>query len=324
MAKRKSPKKPAQKKGGGKKQPDIKTQLFKVVLGLLALVFLVVTAGVVTHYILKRHQPRPPVKKPMVVRPTKPDKVPTYEIYSKETVAPSRPIPEPKPIPVVPLPRVTIIVDDIGYDKRIAEKFLKLDSALTISILPKSPYDKKLSQLARENGSEVMLHLPMEPKEYPRIDPGPGALLTHMSPDELIRQLEDDLDAVPGIKGVNNHMGSRLTGSSPQMNQVFSVLKKRGLYFVDSKTAPESYGESSARLFQVPYAERDVFIDHYQTSEFIRKQIELLVRIAEKHGTAIGIAHPHEVTYQVLSDMLPEIKKRVKIVPASQLVSKAG
>ena len=115
-----------------------------------------------------------------------------------------------------------------------------------------------------------------------------------------------------------------MTGSSAQMNQIFSVLKKRGLFFIDSKTSPDSFGESSARLFQVPYGERDVFIDHVQTPEFVRKQIELMIRIAEKHGTAIGIAHPHEVTYQVLNDMLPELKKRVKIVPASKLVSKAG
>jgi polysaccharide deacetylase 2 family uncharacterized protein YibQ len=50
----------------------------------------------------------------------------------------------------------------------------------------------------------------------------------------------------------------------------------------------------------------------------------LMIRIAEKHGTAIGIVHPHEVTYQVLRDMLPDLKKRVKIVPASRLVSNAG
>ena len=76
----------------------------------------------------------------------------------------------------------------------------------------------------------------MEPVEYPDVNPGPGTLLSSMSPDELISQLEDDLNALPGITGVNNHMGSKLTAESTQMYQIFSILKQRGLFFIDSRT----------------------------------------------------------------------------------------
>ena len=337
MTKKKGLKKAPRKKKGGNKTSGSKQQLIKIALGTLILVILVVAAGLLAKNILDRPRPKtsapstiakpakpkPSTQWPAAIQP-KPAHIPTYEIYPKEKIIPPKPAPKPKPLPVAQLPEVAIIVDDIGYDRKLAEKFLKLDSSLTFSILPQSPYDKQLAQLARQNGSEIMLHLPMEPKEYPDVDPGPGALLTSMSPDDLIHQLELDLDAVPHVKGINNHMGSRLTANSAQMNQIFSVLKKRGLFFIDSKTAPKSYGKSSARLFQVPYAERDVFIDHIQTPEFVRNQIELMIRIAEKHGTAIGIAHPHEVTYQILYDMLPDLKKRVRIVPASKMVSRAG
>ena len=115
-----------------------------------------------------------------------------------------------------------------------------------------------------------------------------------------------------------------MTGDSAKMYQIFSVLKAKNLYFIDSMTSPESVGESSARLFKVPFGERDVFIDHVQTTDFINGQIDLLMRIAEKYGTAVGIAHPHELTYQVLDKMMPDIKKRMKIVPASELVHLPG
>ncbi|MCK7505267.1 MAG: divergent polysaccharide deacetylase family protein [Desulfobacterales bacterium] len=137
-----------------------------------------------------------------------------------------------------------------------------------------------------------MLHLPMEPVEYPDINSGPGTLHTRMGPEELLRVLEEDLDAVPHIKGVNNHMGSRLTASSEQMYQVFSVLKKRGLYFVDSRTTDESICQPSARLFQLPFAQRDVFMDHQQDPAFIRKQIRELVRDRPPQGRGGGHRPP--------------------------------
>ena len=320
MAKRKTVKKNIRKKN--KKRPaGGENYLIKVCVGFSILILLVVTAGVLMHHFMVRQQPRPV---PLPVEKTPPKKIPTYEIYPKEKSIPPKPVPELKPIPIETLPKIAIIIDDIGYDTDMAKKFLKLDSSLTFSVLPYSPFSKKIAEIARTRGCETMLHLPMEPNEYPAIDPGPGALLTAMSPDELIEQLKADLNSIPNIKGVNNHMGSRMTSSSTQMYQIFSILKKRGLYFIDSKTTPDSICRPSARLLQVPFAERDVFIDHVQDPDFIRKQIELLIRIAEKYGTSIGIAHPHEQTYQVLRDILPEIKKRVTIVPASNLVDQIG
>ncbi|MBU4414329.1 MAG: divergent polysaccharide deacetylase family protein, partial [Proteobacteria bacterium] len=127
-------------------------------------------------------------------------------------------------------------------------------------------------------------------------------------------------DAIPFIKGVNNHMGSKMTTSSTQMYQIFSILKKRNLFFIDSLTTSESLCKPSARLLQLPFAQRDVFIDHIQDPDFIRKQINLLIRIADKHGEAIGIVHPHIITYNILRELLPELQKKVQLVPASQIV----
>lgn len=165
-----------------------------------------------------------------------------------------------------------------------------------------------------------MLHLPMEPLEYPSVDPGPGALLSSMSADDLIDQLRKNLSAVPGIKGVNNHMGSKLTAESGRLYQVFSILKQEGLFFIDSRSTAETVGRPSARLFQLPFAERDVFIDHVHDPDFMRTQIKELIEIARKNGEAIGIAHPSKMTLRILEEMLPMLKKEVQLVPASHVV----
>ena len=242
----------------------------------------------------------------------------------------------PSEVPVLPpvlpptrpstskLPRVAVIIDDIGNDKGIAEDLMKMKTSWTLSLLPNGRFSHEIADSAKKRGFETMLHLPMEPKEYPAVDPGPGALLTDMSPDELIDQLKRNIDLLPNVKGVNNHMGSEMTANAGQMYQIFSVLKSRQLYFVDSMTTPESVGQSSARLFKLPFEERDVFLDHVEDKDFIRGQIDLLIRIAEKKGESVGIAHPHRITYQILEEMLPEMRKRVEIVPVSQLLNEPG
>ena len=313
MTKKKSrrPKKPLKK---ASKSSIQRTYLLKAFAGLGILIFLVVTAGVLMHHLISKRYTVLPSTKLRV------KKTPRFEIYPKDEIPLHKPIPKAKPAVPTKLPRVAIIIDDIGYDKIIAQEFLDLDAVLTFSILPYSTYDKKIARLAHSRGFDVMLHLPMEPNEYPLINPGPGVLLTSMSPDQLINQLSEDLDAVPFIKGVNNHMGSKMTANAPQLNQIFSILKKRGLYFIDSRTTVNTVCGPSANLLQVPFAQKDVFIDHIPKPDFVRKTIRQLIKIAEHHGEAVGIAHPHAVTYEVLREMLPELKEKTILVRASDIV----
>jgi polysaccharide deacetylase 2 family uncharacterized protein YibQ len=263
-----------------------------------------------------------PVPAPKPPAPAPPSASPAPETGPKEKgplQAALPPVPPERP-PLKKPPRVAIIIDDIGHDRPIAEKFIGLNAALTLSILPHSPHQEAIARIARARGVEIMLHLPMEPQEYPEVNPGPGALFTSMSPDELLAALDENLKAVPHVRGVNNHMGSKLTAHSEQLYQVFTVLKRRGLFFVDSRTTDASVCQPSARLLQLPFAQRDVFLDHVQDAAFIRRQIRELVRLAANKGEALGIAHPHPTTYSVLKEMLPELRQQVELVPASRLV----
>ncbi|PIE62405.1 MAG: hypothetical protein CSA25_05380 [Desulfobacter postgatei] len=240
-----------------------------------------------------------------------------YEVYDHVAPPPKKTVPPQKDDFV---PQIAIIIDDIGYNKKLAMDLCNIDKNITFSILPFSPVGTQLAHSLSAKGAELMLHLPMEPIQYPKIDPGPGALLASMSPDELLTQVRKDIHAVPGTVGVNNHMGSRLTADSDKMNQIFSVLKQNNLFFVDSRTSPESKGGQSARMFQLKFSHRDVFLDNFQDVEYISGQIEKLIKQAKDHGSAIGIGHPHQATLDALERELPKIRGKVKLVPASRLV----
>ena len=334
MAKRKPTRKKRRPKKARKKT-STKNSLSKALAGMVILAVFVAAVGFLVYKLAPpaKHSPSSSISKSKHVKKQPLHKKPTFEIYPKEKAPAGKPlakidipksIPKPKRVPSGKLPRVALIIDDLGYDKQIAEKFFELDINLTASILPHSPFQSKIARLANSKGLEVMLHLPMEPVEYPDVNPGPGTLLSSMSPDELISQLEENLDTIPGVKGVNNHMGSKLTAESTQMYQIFSVLKHRDLFFIDSRTTSDSLCRPSARLFQVPFAQRDVFIDHYQKPDFIRKQIQELIRIANLNGEAVGILHPYATTYRILQEMLPDLQKQVQLVPASQIVHPIG
>lgn len=215
--------------------------------------------------------------------------------------------------------RAAIIIDDMGHHPRRDAEFLSLGLPLTVAVLPGSAGGAKLGRTAAAQGLEVMLHLPMEPQGYPRIDPGPGALLAGMSPQELLDQLKADLAKVPQAKGVNNHMGSRLTADGPAMAVVMAELKHRGLFFVDSRTSPHSRALEMAQKHGVPAVRRTIFLDNLAQVEAVKAQLRRLIAQASGRGWAVAIGHPHRATLTALRDMAAELKQRLVIVPASAL-----
>lgn len=314
------------KKRKSKRQNIVKNNFNKTIAGVAILLVLVVAGGLLLHYLLEgRRQikaPAPPGKAPLQQKPVVAK--PAFEVFPKEDIPVRKPVVPPTVETPPRRPKVAIIIDDLGYDPQIARKFMELDAVLTFSILPFGPFQRQIADSVYAKGFETMLHLPMEPVEYPKIDPGEGALLTSMAPDELIAQLNKNLGNVPHAKGVNNHMGSRMTANSTQLYQVFTILKKRDLFFIDSRTTAETLCKPSARLFQLSFSQRDVFLDNVQKAGEIREQLKQLILIAESHGEAVGIGHPYAVTVDVLREMLPEIRQKVDLVPASAIVHSTG
>ncbi len=338
MAKKKSIKK--KKKG---KKSNIIPQLKQLFLGIVLLFMIVGTGAYFLFTQVPFHEPPAPGPKKEIrvngplKKKTIPKEVRVKHIRSSSVVTKKHtkiPVYEIEEDLIIPVPKtdishkkekkskpeISIIIDDLGYDLKQAEKFINLKVPLTFSILPFSAKNKKIANAVHKNGFEVMLHLPMEPMEYPDINPGEGVLLTSMGPDTLINQLKKNIDDVPYIKGINNHMGSKFTTISTKMYQVFTIMKQKELYFVDSYTTVNSLCMPSARLLKIPYARRDVFIDHEKNKSFIKNQLHQLIKTAKKDGSAIGIGHPYDLTYSVLKNMLPEIQKHAVLVPASKLV----
>lgn len=164
--------------------------------------------------------------------------------------------------------------------------------------------------------------MPMEPKGFPEINPGKGALLMSMTDEELHRQICENLDIIPSIKGINNHMGSRFMENGHRVDILMQELKARELFFLDSRTTPNTVGYRTARELGIKTGQRDVFLDNNSSDEAeIRKNISELAEIAKNEGKAIGIGHPHPATIRSLRDMIPRLKETgIEIVHLSELL----
>lgn len=230
------------------------------------------------------------------------------------------PLPRPTPPPRARRPRVALLVDDLGYDLQPARDLAALGIPLTVSVLPFSPHAGEIARLAHARGLQVMLHLPMEPQGYPQVDPGPGALLTSMSAQELADKTLRALNSVPYAAGANNHMGSAFTRQALRLVPVLSVLKRRGLFFVDSHTAAGSQGLYTARRLGLPSARRGIFLDNQASEQAVGRQIQRMLKLARQRGAVIAIAHPHPATLQALRKWAPVLRKNCELVLVSALV----
>lgn len=205
----------------------------------------------------------------------------------------------------------------------MAEKFVSLPIPITFSILPFQKHSKAIAELAHSHSREVILHIPMEPREYPKANPGRGALLLSMSGEEVLQKLQTAVDSTPYVQGVNNHMGSRFTENPDMMRIVLLELQKRKLYFLDSYTTSRSMGAAVAKEINLPHIQRDIFLDHVVTESAIQSQLDQLLTRARVEGGAVAIGHPHEATYRVLSRNTSRFRQKgIEVVSLGSFAAK--
>jgi hypothetical protein len=219
------------------------------------------------------------------------------------------------------LPKVAMIIDDIGFDVELARSLMDLKPFLTLSVLPTAPHAQAVAREAIGKGVEVLLHLPMEPKESNGEGPGPGALLARMSEEEFVETLNGHLSRVPGVKGVNNHMGSLLTEREDKMALLFRELRKRNLFYVDSRTTPHTVAFKVGADMKVPVASRSVFLDHELTQEAMKVQWDRLLALGREQGVAVMIAHPHRETLFFLREHLPDLRGSARLVRVADILN---
>lgn len=255
----------------------------------------------------------------------------------RRSTVPVRPTPRPAAAPTaVPPPDfepggggrgvLAVVLDDIGFDGPSLRRLESVEGPLALAIIPGTPRGVEAAELARRKGWDVLVHLPMEGGDasQERETIGPE------NDDRTIRdRVNRAIDRVPGAIGLNNHQGSRATPDPRVMRLVLTVVKDRGLFFLDSRTSAASVGEKEARLLGVSTLSRDVFLDDAATEAAspagaagaLAAAWERALGVVRTKGHCVVIGHPRSSTLDFLIPKLAGLEReRVKRVRVSELV----
>ncbi len=219
--------------------------------------------------------------------------------------------------------KLSIIVDDMGRGTSTSKKFLNLPPEINLSFLPELKNSVTSAALAKRKGHVVMIHVPMETvgKRF-KFRNGQG-INTRMNAKEIENYMNRIIDLFPMATGINNHMGSKATKSRKAMLPVMRVIKRRNLFFIDSKTTSETVAYKLALNAGIKSAIRTVFLDNTNDREAIEEMLEYASGSAKANGHSIAICHPHKNTLIAIKSFLKNHhKKDIMLVPITDLIHK--
>jgi len=201
-------------------------------------------------------------------------------------------------------PRIAILIVGLGLSGAASEAAINdLPGAVTLVFNPFTPQLDEWIGRARAAGHEVLLSLPMEPADYPRVDPGPKTLLTSLDKQQNLERERWVLTRVTGYVGVVSLNGSRFTTSKADLLPILDEIKSRGLMFVDSRTTDQSVAASLAKSIGLPHAVSDLVLDRQAARDAIDQRLQQLETLARQNGVAVGIT----------SDVYPVTMERVAL-----------
>jgi polysaccharide deacetylase 2 family uncharacterized protein YibQ len=211
---------------------------------------------------------------------------------------------------------VSIVIDDLGNNRRAGERVINLRAPVALAILPHTPHAALLAEKAQLADKEILLHLPMDADGA---EPGPGRIESQMPAREIAAMLAYNLESVPHALGVNNHMGSRLTQDKSSMDKLMRALAAhKKLFFLDSLTSPHSIATQAANEHGIATLRRDIFLDNERGADAVQRALDRVERLLAVRGRAVVIGHPHPETLDALERWLgTAAAKGIRVIPLS-------
>jgi polysaccharide deacetylase 2 family uncharacterized protein YibQ len=214
--------------------------------------------------------------------------------------------------------RLAVVIDDVGYNLEDLKPFLQFPGPLSFAVIPRLPHSSEAAAMIRDAGKELLLHCPMEPLNGE--DSGPGTLRTGQSAEAIADELALNLDTVPRALGLNNHMGSRFTSDEPSMRALMASLQDKGLFYLDSRTTPDSVSRSLAEEYGISFLARDIFIDNERSEAYIRTALLEGLKIAERKGYAVLIGHVYSESIPGVLNALLQEEKNWRLTTLAELL----
>ncbi len=229
---------------------------------------------------------------------------------------------EPSEAVADPGAQITFVVTDLDRTSmKLYRAFLRSPVLFSLALRPDRPEATRMAKEVRQENHEVLLHLPMEPKGYPRVDPGKDAILLDLSRIEIEDRIARCLSAIGPVQAVVSRLGSAALNDPDVMRAVLEELKRRDLPFIDSHPSGpsmvEEIGEETGARTLTVGASLD---DDKGTAASVRAKIKEIAATAVQRGTLVVMVRPSALVLDMLESELPRIKALgIEVVPISRV-----
>lgn len=215
--------------------------------------------------------------------------------------------------------RVAIVLGGLALSQTGTQSAIeKLPPEVTLAFAPQGNSIGRWMAEARRDGHEIVMQVPLEPFDYPNVNPGRNTLTVAATAEENIKNLRWTLSRTTNYTGVMNYMGGRFITDQAAMAPLMEELAKRGLLYLDDGSTARSVASDLALKDGVPFAASDAAIDASRDRGAILKKLDQLEATARAKGFAVGTGSAFDVTVDAVTSWIAEAKKRgIEIVPVS-------
>lgn len=215
--------------------------------------------------------------------------------------------------------KVAIVIGGLAVSQTGTQAAIeKLPAEVTLAFASQGNSIGRWMQEARRKGHEILIQAPLEPFDYPTVNPGRDTLTVDATADENLERLRRTLSRTTNYTGIMNYMGARFVADSAAMQPLMAELGRRGLLYLDDGSTGRSVAPELGAQDRVPVASGDAIIDGDRDREAILKKLDQLEATARVKGFALGTGSAFDATVDAVTSWVAEAKKRgIEIVPVS-------
>ena len=202
--------------------------------------------------------------------------------------------------PLPERPWISIVIDDFGFSRAMAEEYSGVDLPLTWAIIPFQPQSENSAKRAASAEIPFIIHMPMGAQGDTTWTEKSGVIDKGMSAETVTLLLRKAMASLPEAQGMNNHRGSRATADKATMEMVMNELAATSLFFLDSRTSSSSVAYDTARKKGMAAGYASVFLDNETSEESMEIQFRRGLAMAGKRGWVVMIGHTRPDTLNFL------------------------
>ena len=194
--------------------------------------------------------------------------------------------------------KLAIVLEGLGDDAEATRTALAIAAPTAVLVPAIGDGHEALLRQARTQHHEIVLGIPMEPENYPRVNPGPGTLLVNMPANRIVNDTRRYIRDAGELVAVTNLLGSFATQDEPFITAFYRVLKDANLPFLHTSPVPRAVCKPLASQLGVAYDEPDRELD----AETRAKKPDALVRAWKEALTYAG-RHGHAIVFVRVTPM---------------------